>query len=97
MLAGTFLVGYGLGRFFVEMFRQPDAGLENLGWGLTMGQTLTVPMIAGGAYLMIRAARIGTPPVELTDPTLRTEELKRVRSAQQARSTASPWPQGDRR
>jgi phosphatidylglycerol:prolipoprotein diacylglycerol transferase len=51
-LVGTFLLGYGLSRFFVEFFRQPDVGLENLSWGLSMGQTLTVPMILGGLYLI---------------------------------------------
>jgi phosphatidylglycerol:prolipoprotein diacylglycerol transferase len=54
-LVGTFLLGYGLCRFFVEFFRQPDPGLENLSWGLSMGQTLTVPMILGGLYLIATA------------------------------------------
>jgi phosphatidylglycerol---prolipoprotein diacylglyceryl transferase len=54
-LVGTFLLGYGLARFTVEYFRQPDLGLENLSWGLSMGQTLTVPMILGGAYLIATA------------------------------------------
>src|SRR3546814_14363074 len=44
-LVGTFILGYGISRFLVELVRQPDAGLENLSWGLTMGQPLTVPMI----------------------------------------------------
>ena len=96
MLVGTFLLGYGFSRFIVEMFRQPDAGLENLSWGLTMGQTLTVPMIAGGAYLIIRAARIGAQPVELTDPGLAAEKRNRVRSARTT-SAAPPWPLGDKR
>ena len=47
-LVGTGLLVYGLSRFTVEFFRQPDAGLEDLSWGLTMGQTLTVPMILLG-------------------------------------------------
>ncbi|MDP8994279.1 MAG: prolipoprotein diacylglyceryl transferase [Pseudomonadota bacterium] len=54
-LVGAFLLVYGLSRFLVEMVRQPDAGLENLSWGLSMGQTLTVPMIAGGLYLILTA------------------------------------------
>ncbi|PSJ39116.1 prolipoprotein diacylglyceryl transferase [Allosphingosinicella deserti] len=54
-LVGTFLLGYGLSRFFVEYFRQPDQGLENLSWGLTMGQTLTVPMILIGLFLIATA------------------------------------------
>jgi phosphatidylglycerol---prolipoprotein diacylglyceryl transferase len=54
-LVGTFLLVYGLSRFLVELVRQPDQGLENLPWGLTMGQTLTVPMVLGGAWLIATA------------------------------------------
>ena len=54
-LVGTFLLGYGLSRFSLEFVRAPDAGLEHLPWGLTMGQTLTVPMLIGGAYLIATA------------------------------------------
>ncbi|SIN69153.1 phosphatidylglycerol:prolipoprotein diacylglycerol transferase [Parasphingorhabdus marina DSM 22363] len=54
-LVGTGLLVYGLSRFTVEFFRQPDAGLEDLSWGLTMGQTLTVPMILLGTWLVITA------------------------------------------
>ena len=57
MLVGTFLLGYGLSRFLVEMVRQPDPGLEYLSWGLSMGQTLTLPMIVLGAYLIATADR----------------------------------------
>jgi phosphatidylglycerol:prolipoprotein diacylglycerol transferase len=56
-LVGTFVLGYGLSRFFVEFYRQPDQGLENLAWGLTMGQTLTVPMIVAGLYLILTAKK----------------------------------------
>jgi phosphatidylglycerol---prolipoprotein diacylglyceryl transferase len=56
-LVGVFLLVYGISRFLVEMVRQPDAGLENLSWGLSMGQTLCVPMIAGGLYLVATAKR----------------------------------------
>ena len=52
LLTGVFVLGYGLCRFIVEFFRQPDAGLENLSWGLTMGQTLTLPMILAGLFLI---------------------------------------------
>jgi phosphatidylglycerol:prolipoprotein diacylglycerol transferase len=56
-LVGTFILVYGLSRFLVEMVRQPDEGLENLSWGLTMGQTLTLPMIIGGVYLIATSKR----------------------------------------
>jgi phosphatidylglycerol---prolipoprotein diacylglyceryl transferase len=58
-LAGTFALGYGLSRVALERVRQPDAGLENLPWGLTMGQTLSVPMIALGLYLILTAKNRG--------------------------------------
>jgi phosphatidylglycerol:prolipoprotein diacylglycerol transferase len=56
-LVGAFILVYGISRFLVEMVRQPDEGLENLSWGLTMGQTLTLPMIVGGIYLIATARR----------------------------------------
>ncbi|MBZ6377893.1 prolipoprotein diacylglyceryl transferase [Pacificimonas flava] len=54
-LAGTFLLGYGSFRFLVEFVRMPDAQLGVLGWGLTMGQTLCLPMIIAGLYLILTA------------------------------------------
>lgn len=54
-LVGLFILGYGVARFLVELVRQPDRGLESLPWGLSMGQTLTVPMILGGIYLIATA------------------------------------------
>ena len=54
-LVGIFLIGYGLSRFTVEFFRQPDVQLGTMPWGLTMGQTLTVPMLVGGVWLVATA------------------------------------------
>lgn len=56
-LVGAFILGYGLARFAVEFVRQPDSGLEHLSWGLSMGQTLSTPMILGGLYLIATAKR----------------------------------------
>ena len=53
--AGVFFVGYGLARSFVELFRQPDAHIGFLSFGTTTGQWLSVPMIAAGIWLMVRA------------------------------------------
>src|SRR5690554_1000645 len=64
-LVGTGLLVYGLSRFTVEFFRQPDQGLENLSWGLTMGQTLTVPMLLLGIYLVLtsKGRRVRVEPI----------------------------------
>lgn len=68
LLTGTFLIGYGLARFFVEFFRQADAQFitpdNPLGHvvggatiGLSMGQLLCLPMLAAGAFILLRARR----------------------------------------
>ena len=52
-LVGLFLLGYGVCRFTVEFFREPDSQLRRFAeaTGLHMGQWLCVPMILGGAWL----------------------------------------------
>jgi phosphatidylglycerol:prolipoprotein diacylglycerol transferase len=66
LVMGVFLVGYGLARFLVEFVRQPDAQFVSpgnpIGWavqlgnyGLTMGQLLSLPMIALGLWFVLRA------------------------------------------
>lgn len=55
LLVGTFVFGYGVARFIVEFFREPDVQLGTLSWGLTMGQTLCIPMIVGGLWLIMTA------------------------------------------
>ncbi|HST91847.1 MAG TPA: prolipoprotein diacylglyceryl transferase [Brevundimonas sp.] len=54
-ITGLFLFGYGLSRAVLENVRQPDAGLDNLPLGLTMGMILSVPMMIIGAILIWRA------------------------------------------
>jgi phosphatidylglycerol:prolipoprotein diacylglycerol transferase len=67
-ILGVFLAGYGVARFTVEFFRQADAQFitpdNPLGhvlrfgdWGITMGQTLSLPMIAVGLVFLVRAWR----------------------------------------
>ncbi|MDP3251433.1 MAG: prolipoprotein diacylglyceryl transferase [Hydrogenophaga sp.] len=50
-VSAAFLFGYGVFRFIAEYFREPDAHLGLLALGMSMGQWLCVPMIAGGALL----------------------------------------------
>lgn len=52
-LGGVFLLGYGVFRFIVEFFRQPDSQLGVLSAGMTMGQWLCLPMMAAGLGLII--------------------------------------------
>ncbi len=68
LIMGVFLAGYGASRFLVEFVRQPDAQFISPGnplglawhiggYGLTMGQILSLPMIALGLWLALRARR----------------------------------------
>jgi len=57
-VSGMFLLLYGVFRFFVEFYRVPDAHLSYLAMGwVTMGQILSVPMIAVGATMLFMAYR----------------------------------------
>ena len=64
-LIGVFFLGYGLARSVVENFRQWDAQLGYVvewGWGgLTMGQILSLPMIAVGLAFLLLARRPARP------------------------------------
>ena len=54
-LVGFFLIGYGLARFTVEFFREPDAYLGLLWFDMSMGQLLTIPMLLGAIWLIATA------------------------------------------
>ena len=47
-VSALFLIGYGSLRFAAEFFREPDDFLGLLALGMSMGQWLSVPMIAAG-------------------------------------------------
>lgn len=51
-VGGLFLAGYGIFRFIVEYFREPDAHLGLYSFGLSQGQLLCVPMILAGIGLI---------------------------------------------
>jgi phosphatidylglycerol:prolipoprotein diacylglycerol transferase len=67
-VTGVFFAGYGISRFLVEFVRQPDAQFVSEGnplglawhiggYGLTMGQILSLPMIVVGIVVLMRARR----------------------------------------
>jgi phosphatidylglycerol:prolipoprotein diacylglycerol transferase len=71
-MIGVFVAGYGAARVIVEGFRQADAqftgpdnpfghvvrlGMGPDAWGLTMGQVLSLPMLAIGAAVILWAHR----------------------------------------
>ncbi len=54
-VSACFLLGYGVLRFIAEFGRQPDDFLGLLAFNLSMGQWLSLPMIAAGAAMMVWA------------------------------------------
>jgi phosphatidylglycerol---prolipoprotein diacylglyceryl transferase len=56
-VSGAFLLGYGALRFTAEFFREPDDFLGLLALNLSMGQWLSLPMVAGGIGMLIWAWR----------------------------------------
>ncbi len=56
-LAGLFFIGYGFSRYLVEFVREPDAHLGLIGGVMSMGQILTLPMIAFGLWMILHAKK----------------------------------------
>ncbi|HEX2206300.1 MAG TPA: prolipoprotein diacylglyceryl transferase [Longimicrobium sp.] len=69
---GVFMLGYGIFRSLMELFRQPDRQFTDAGdplgtvlGPLTMGQTLSLAMIAAGIFFIVRGLRIGAAKAEV--------------------------------
>ena len=73
LVSGAFFLGYGLARFVVELARQADPQFVTpdnpAGWvvsagpvGITMGQALSLPMIAVGLAVIAHARRARPRP-----------------------------------
>ena len=67
-IIGVFFIGYGIARTIVESFRQADPQfitadnplghvIDIAGWGLTKGQSLSLPMIAIGVLIIVVARK----------------------------------------
>ncbi|CUJ36766.1 prolipoprotein diacylglyceryl transferase [Achromobacter xylosoxidans] len=56
-VSAVFLMGYGTFRFLVEFTREPDNFLGLLAGGLSMGQWLSLPMVALGAIMFALTAK----------------------------------------
>jgi phosphatidylglycerol:prolipoprotein diacylglycerol transferase len=52
VMLALYLIGYGIVRFIIEFFREPDAHLGFIFFSLSMGQLLCLVMICAGAVLL---------------------------------------------
>lgn len=59
-VSGLFLVCYGVFRFIIEFFRQPDIqlGFVAFGW-MSQGQLLSIPLIIAGVMMLVYAYKNG--------------------------------------
>ena len=56
-VSGVFLIGYGTFRFVTEFFREPDHGIFGQSYTVSMGQWLSLPMVAIGIAMLVMAYR----------------------------------------
>lgn len=62
-VSGMFLIGYGVFRSLAEFFREPEDGFMGvLTLGISMGQWLSLPMIAAGTIMLVWAHRENRMP-----------------------------------
>ena len=69
-MTGLFCLGYGMARFLVELVREPDPQIGLLLGGISMGQLLTLPMIAVGLVLLLGRRQLEAPMKALSDHDL---------------------------
>lgn len=90
---GGYCIGYGIARFVIEYFREPDAGLGYIiklvageaptylftsPFNFSMGQILSFMMIAGGAlFLLIRGKQSARQPVQQVQPKNSARKLRK--------------------
>ncbi len=55
VLTGCFCAGYALARITAEFFREPDRHLGFIAGGVTMGQILSLPLLAFGVWVIVRS------------------------------------------
>ena len=71
VITGIFVMFYGIFRIAIENVREPDQGMPNFPFGLTMGMILSIPMVLGGLYLIWRGMREpmpDAPPTQAVEP-----------------------------
>lgn len=61
VMIGLFLILYGVFRFIVEFFREPDSQLGFIAGPFTMGQLLSGSMVIIGAFLIFLRTRKAPP------------------------------------
>ncbi|MCK5555577.1 MAG: prolipoprotein diacylglyceryl transferase [Alphaproteobacteria bacterium] len=59
VLLGIFIAGYGISRFIVEFYREPDPQVGLILQYFSLGQLLSFPMIFAGIFLVWHVRKLG--------------------------------------
>ena len=81
VFGGIFLVGYGVMRFFIEYYRQPDDHLGFVLGNLSMGQCLCIAMVGIGTILILGRWNKRVPLVEVETDGQEAEQDSEPREA----------------
>ena len=76
-VAGLFGMLYGVFRFFVEYFREPDEHLAEMAQWLTMGQVLSIPLIVIGGGCILWAYKY--PKFDTANIQSKSQKIKKTR------------------
>ena len=57
LASAVFAIGYGMSRIVVEFAREPDAHIGYIGGWATLGMIYSLPLIAVGVWLAVRAKK----------------------------------------
>lgn len=81
MLLGIYIIGYGIVRFFIEYYREPDGDLGFIIFQFSMGQILCFLMMILGIIILYYAKKYNThykeEPSDNKNPKLSSRKLKK--------------------
>lgn len=77
LASGTFLIGYGVFRSFVEFYREPDAHLGLYFSFISKGQILSIPMILVGILVIYIGYNL-QEKLAISGKTSKTTKVKKV-------------------
>jgi phosphatidylglycerol:prolipoprotein diacylglycerol transferase len=90
-VSGLFLLFYGLFRMALENVREPDRGMPDFPFGLTMGMLLSLPLVLGGIALLVWSRR----PSALAQPLPPSPEVDGLDPAVTAPGATPPEVSAD--
>ena len=80
MLLGIYLIGYGIVRFFIEYYREPDVDLGFIIFNISMGQILSFLMIILGISILFYAKTKKRHPEEKSGNNSSNNKGKKISS-----------------